>query len=75
MMGAGGAMMMWRLAWLRAFPDESRELPTPYIPSIAPLPRDRATPLNQASWNYRLMLEEIEFRMEFRHDYGRRWTL
>jgi hypothetical protein len=65
MMGGGGAMMLWRLAWLRAFPMdkdviEGRRTGVPYTPAIEPLPRHAVRPENRASWEYHRLLDTID---------------
>jgi hypothetical protein len=58
MMGAGGAMMLWRLAWLRGFPD-CRGMNPPYTPSIPPMSQDWVTRENRGSWEYYKLLRNI----------------
>ena len=57
MMGAGGAMMLWRLAWYRAFPEDRSD--PPYTPSLAPMARNEATSRNKGSWEYHRLLQAI----------------
>ncbi len=57
MMGAGGAMMLWRLAWYRAFPKDRSD--PPYTPVIVPYARALTTYKNRGSWRYYQMLDNI----------------
>lgn len=52
--GCGGAMMMWRTAWGRAFTDSIRG------PLISPMARDKVRPTNEASWEYYRLLDQVD---------------
>lgn len=59
MLGVGGAMMVWRLAWLRAFPEDTKPGQPPYTPAIAPMRRALTSLGNHGSWEYYRILGRI----------------
>lgn len=61
MMGVGGAMMLWRLAWWRAFPSYRLTNGQTYTPRVMPRPRDKVSPIHPASREYYGMIKTIDF--------------
>ena len=58
--GVGLGLMLWRKAWLEAFPKDTKPGDPPYTPAIMPLPREVTQPCNRGSWRYHELCDRAQ---------------